>query len=81
MKLFLEALQDNWEAGIGYRINASAMITLLLVLICSLIYKCGLFVFIMVLLVAIVYWLINFILKEREECYGNNKKRWQKGRI
>lgn len=76
MKLFLESLQDNWEAGIGYRINASVMITLLLVIMCSLIYKCGLFVFIIVLFVAMVYWLLNFILKEREERYGNNKKRW-----
>lgn len=65
MKLFLESLQDNWEAGIGYRINASVMITLLLVIICSLIYKCGLFVFIIVLFVTMVYWLIDFILKRK----------------
>lgn len=41
------------------------MITLLLVSICSLIYKCGLFVFIIVLFVAMVYWLIDFILKRK----------------
>lgn len=38
MKLFLESLQDNWEAGIGYRINASIMIILLLVKMCLFIY-------------------------------------------
>lgn len=65
MKLFFEVLQDGWKAGIGYRIIISIMITSLLVTMCSFIYECGLFIFIIVLLVEMVYWLIDFILKRK----------------
>lgn len=65
MKLFFEVLQDGWNVGIGYRIIISIMITSLLVTMCSFIYECGLFIFIIVLPVAMVYWLIDFILKRK----------------
>lgn len=65
MKLFFEVLQDGWKARIDYRIIISIMITSLLVTMCSFIYECGLFIFIIVLLVVMMYWLIDFILKRK----------------
>lgn len=76
MREILFALKEEWGIGLCSRIMLSFVIAILIIALFTIVYMHGGFLLVVALFVAMVYWLLNFILKEREECYGNNKKRW-----
>ena len=76
MREILFALKKEWGIGLCSRIMLSLVIAILIIALFTIMYMHGGFLLVVALFVAMVYWLLNFILKEREECYGNNKKRW-----
>lgn len=73
--------KELWGIGLWLRIILSFVVAILIIDLFIIVYAYGIFPLVIALLaialfVAMVYWLLNFILKEREERYGNNKKRW-----
>lgn len=81
MREIFVVFKELWGIGLWLRIILSFVVAVLIIDLFIIVYAYGIFPLVIALLaialfVAIVYWLLNFILKEREERYGNNKKRW-----
>lgn len=81
MREIFVVFKELWGIGLWLRIILSFVVAILIIDLFIIVYAYGIFPLVIALLaialfVAMVYWLLNFILKEREECYGNNKKRW-----
>lgn len=81
MREIFVVFKELWGIGLWLRIILSFVVAILIIDLFIIVYAYGIFPLVIALLaialfVAIVYWLLNFILKEREERYGNNKKRW-----
>ena len=81
MREIFVVFKELWGIGLWLRIILSFVVAVLIIDLFIIVYAYGIFPLVIALLaialfVAMVYWLLNFILKEREERYGNNKKRW-----
>lgn len=81
MREVFVVFKELWGIGLWLRIILSFVVAILIIDLFIIVYAYGIFPLVIALLaialfVAMVYWLLNFILKEREERYGNNKKRW-----
>jgi hypothetical protein len=76
MREIFVVFKELWGIGLWLRIILSFVVAVLIIDLFIIVYMHGGFLLVVALFVAMVYWLLNFILKEREECYGNNKKRW-----
>ncbi|GAB7445538.1 hypothetical protein OUHCRE11_47190 [Enterobacter asburiae] len=81
MREIFVVFKELWGIGLWLRIILSFVVAILIIDLFIIVYAYGIFPLVIALLaialfVAMVYWLLNFILKEREERYGNNKKRW-----
>lgn len=81
MREIFVVFKELWGIGLWLRIILSFVVAILIIDLFIIVCAYGIFPLVIALLaivlfVAMVYWLLNFILKEREERYGNNKKRW-----
>ena len=81
MREIFVVFKELWGIGLWLRVILSFVVAILIIDLFIIVYAYGIFPLVIALLaialfVAMVYWLLNFILKEREERYGNNKKRW-----